>query len=200
MSQLPVCQTDCAMKDQSAGGPVQQYSVQYLPRSPRPGRVSRRTFLVASGAVVAAAAGGGVALGLTSGDDSSTAPLPTHAPAPGALDDLAAAVAAERALLAGTAGALRSATGARRAALRAVHTDHAAHLAALRSAMRDLAYPNSVPPRLRRNHPVAAQWGPAAESRAARVAAGRALRLDGAASALLASIAACEATHAELLT
>jgi hypothetical protein len=142
--------------------------------------------------VVAGAAGGGVALGLSGG---------TTTPAPLQPDVRAALIHAELAeleLAAGTRRALRDARGAERTLLRLVHHDHLAHLAAIRSVIAEAAYP-AEPPRMRRRPRQAPHRDvAAAEARAARAAARRALQLTGAPSALLASIAACEATHAEL--
>jgi hypothetical protein len=153
---------------------------------------SRRAFLAVGAVVVAGAAGGGVALGLSGGT-----PTPARL-RPDVRAALIHAELAEMELVAGTRRALRGARGAERARLRLVHHNHLAHLDAIRSAIAEGAYP-AEPPRLRR-HPRRLPHGDvaAAESRAARVAARRAVQLTGAPSALLASIAACEATHAEL--
>jgi hypothetical protein len=163
-----------------------------LDQPPRSSSAGRRAFLALGGLVVAGAAGGGVALGL-SGGTTPTAPLKPDVRA--ALID---AELAEMDLIAGAAHALRSARGAHRARVQLVHRDHVAHLDAIRSAIAEGAYP-AEPPRVRRRARHVPNGDMAvAESRAARAAARRALELTGAPSALLASIAACEATHAEL--
>jgi hypothetical protein len=152
----------------------------------------RRAFLAVGALAVAGAAGGGVALGLSGG---------TTAPAPLQPDVRAALIHAELAevdLIAGTRQALRDARGAERARLQLVHRDHLAHLDAIRSVVAQAAYP-AEPPRLRHPRHAPHRDPAAAESRAARIAAKRALQLTGAPSTLLASIAACEATHAEVL-
>jgi hypothetical protein len=117
---------------------------------------------------------------------------PTAAPAA-----LIAAVHAERALLAdlvATTGGDRHVRGV----IAQARADHAAHLSALRAVL--AGYPAT---RVGAGHPhgrarTRSQLR-AAERDAAQVAARRAEDLEGAAAALLASIAACEATHAELL-
>jgi hypothetical protein len=111
---------------------------------------------------------------------------------------LTGALAREDALVAGLDATLHgdSALGARLLPLR---DDHSAHAAALRSAL--AAYPTASPS----PSPSAAPTAPtltalrAAELAAARSAAEDSLALRGADAALLASISACEATHAEML-
>ena len=161
------------------------------------GHPSRRTFLVVSGGLVVAGAAGGVALGLASGPSSSSGPLVAHVSA-----ELTAAAAAERSLIATVDAALPSARGSRRAALRLVRSDHVAHLRAIEGAIADAVYPavRSASASASSSPPVAVH-GPVAtaERAASRVAAARAGRLTGAPAVLLASIAAAEASHAELL-
>jgi hypothetical protein len=110
---------------------------------------------------------------------------------------LVAAAQAERALIAdldATAGGRAHARGR----LAQVRADHAAHLTALRGVLAGYAATEAAtgrtPGRARTHAHLRA-----AELHAAQVAARHAAALDGAAAALLASIAACEATHAELL-
>jgi hypothetical protein len=153
---------------------------------------TRRVFLAAGGLLVAGAAGGGVALGL-SGGSSAQAPLQ-----PDVRAALVRAALAEVDLIAAAARAMRTASGPDRATLRLVHRNHVAHLAAVRAAIADAAYP-AHPPRIRKHARHVPGELAAAEARAARAGARRALELTGAPSALLASIAACEAGHAELL-
>lgn len=132
---------------------------------------------------------------------------------------LLAALAAERALIAGidAAGSLPGTDGQ---ILRRIRAEHVAHERALAAAVRAAggdAYPagasHSASPgggpgpsgRPRTGTPPAGGHRPglpalgAAEAAAARAAARRAARLHGRDAALLASISASEATHAELL-
>ncbi len=165
------------------------------PASQRGTGTSRRGFLVA-GALGVVAAGSGVAVGVaTTGDD----PLPfVESP-----QILLGAVAAERALIA-ELDAARTAHPALRPMLAQLRADHAAHLSALRAAVA-LAAP--VPNASAVASPPPAPARPAnrarlriLEQRAATRAAAAALQLGGRDAVLLASIAACEATHAELLS
>lgn len=153
---------------------------------------TRRAFLAAGGLVVAGAAGGGVALGL-SGGTSATSPQ-----RPEVHEALLHAALDEQDLIAAAARAMHSAHSADRPTLRLVHDNHVAHLTAVRGAIAEAAYP-AGPAHIRRHPRHAPGDLAAAEARAARAGARRALQLTGAPSALLASIAACEATHAELL-
>lgn len=176
-----LCETCFAMDDRSTPAPA----------------ATRRGFLVTGGLVVAAAAGGGVALGLATGGSASDA-LDGTPPA-----ELTAAVGAERELIASVDAALRSSSGRRRADLLLIRSDHVAHLGALRALIADTVYPatpSSAP------SPAPAPAGTvgrarlrAGERRASTAAAARAERLAGRPAALLASIAAAEAAHAELL-
>jgi hypothetical protein len=172
----------------------------------RPGIASRRGFLIGGGAVVALAAGGGVALGLAATSDRSE--QPAVAPEPHLSPELTAAADSERALLAQYDAALANARGHHARVLRAIRANHAAHLTALRAALADDAYPLPTPTRSSSRPTSPAPTTPASpdraalrgsETRAARAAADRALRLGGRDAALLASIAASEAAHAELL-
>lgn len=161
---------------------------------------TRRGFLLGSGIVVAAAAGGGVALGLStsSGHEGHDDPFIAHVPA-----ELIAARDAESALLATLDATIAGARPATVRLLRAIRADHAAHVAAIRSSIATAAYPATVPRPSSTPASGRPASGPAlraAESRAARAAAARAARLTGAPAALLASIAASEAAHAELLS
>ena len=102
----------------------------------------------------------------------------------------------ELALVADLDAALRR--GAGPATLPAVRADHAAHVAALHSALAGYSAPSSTPPPSGTPTPTLAQLR-AAEVAAARAAATESAALTGADAALLASISACEATHDELL-
>lgn len=172
-------------------------------------RPSRRGILVAGGLITLAAAGGGTALGLLT--ERPTAEGPPRVP-----PELVAAIAAEQALIASVGAAARDATGTHRQRLGLVHADHVAHLQALRALVAELVYPARVPaaspgapgtagattgatdpastPPVRSPAQLRAD-----ETRAGRVAAGRALGLAGRSATVLASIAAAEAAHAELL-
>ena len=160
----------------------------------RSGRISRRGVLL-GGAAVVVAAGTGVAVG-------ALRPLPEpDKPTGRPPADLVAALAAERVLIA----AIDATTGgspAVRIALRQVRADHVAHRAALQGAVD--AYPE--PPA---DNPLSSPGGTVAaltvaglrgaEEHASARAATRAARLTGRYAALLASIAACESSHAVLL-
>ncbi len=161
---------------------------------PPTGRPSRRGFLLGTGLAVVSA-GGGVAAGLL-----VTRPKPDEVTAPA---ELVAAADAERVLIAALDASLADNPGLA-PVLRQVRADHAAHLGALAASVAavvgvpsESASPTgpSTPPAaldsagLRR-----------AEQLAAKTAAARALRVGGTEAALLASIAACEATHVELLS
>jgi hypothetical protein len=161
--------------------------------SPGPSRgVSRRAVLL-GGAAVVVAAGGGLAVGAlrpVAADDEGTGRPP---------GDLVAARDAEQVLIA----AIDATTGGSalvRTALRQVRADHLAHQIALQAALD--SYPQSPA------GPSPSTSAPAealdvagllsAESAASAQAAARAARLSGPSATLLASIAACEASHAEL--
>lgn len=152
--------------------------------------MSRRAWLACSAVVVAGVAGGVVVAVLQ--------PDPVSGRPQGPPAWLDAAVARERELL-----ALVAATGRADPALRspmtALQADHTAHLQALQAvaaryaaSSASPAAPASPPPGL-----VAVR---AAETRAGEQAADAALLASGSDAALLASIAACEATHVEVLS
>ena len=197
------------MDDDTRGLPLPHH-VEFVPWSGR-GRSgpTRRGLLVGAG-VVAAAAAGGVALGLATGGSDATpfVARPSR--------ELSAAAAAERALIAMVDSALVRARAQQRAHLHAIRADHVAHLAAIEAAIADEMYPATrpsgsgaasasrpaSPTRSRRpsGPPVSLATARSRERAAATAAAARALRLSGRSAALLASIAAAEATHAELLS
>jgi hypothetical protein len=106
-------------------------------------------------------------------------------------------VHAERTLI-GDLDATTGGTAAVRRVIAQARADHAAHLTALRGMLAGYAATASAPTRPHGRPRSLAQLH-AAERDAAQAAARHADALDGAAAALLASIAACEATHAELL-
>jgi hypothetical protein len=162
----------------------------------QPQRRTRRWFLV-SGAAVLVGAGGGVAADL-----AQHRRRPRQRPVAPA--ELRAAVAAERALVAD----LDATTGGGaqvRALLTQLRADHAAHLSALTGLVATYgaagasagASASAAPPAPGVARSVAQLR--AAEQQASAAAADRAARLAGAHAALLASIAACEASHADLL-
>lgn len=162
---------------------------------------SRRGFLIAGGIAVVGATGGGIALGRAAGK-SDSATLVAHPPA-----ELAAAAEAERALIALAEGAAAGVHGRRQSELGMVRANHAAHLAALEALIDDAVYPAVLPStstsRSASSPPPAGVNRTAvraAERRAAATAAARAARLSGRTAVLLASIAAAEAAHAELLS
>jgi len=153
--------------------------------------VSRRGLLL-GGAAVVLAGGGGIAVG-------ALRPLAHHQPTRRPPADLVAAVAAERALI----GAIDATTGGNasvRTALHQIRADHVAHHAALQAAVD--GYPQSpAGAESSSSRPVEAldvAGLRGAEQRASARATTRAARLAGKNATLLASIAACEATHAEL--
>lgn len=155
---------------------------------------SRRAFLAAGAlTVVVGAAGGAVAEVLRDGTPVRGTP---RAP-----DALRVAVTAEQerigaldAALSG-AGAAPGSTAA--ALLMAIRANHVAHEQALRSLLPQ-PQAGAAPP-FAGPAPSRASLA-AAEAAAGRAAAAAALGLTGGAAALLASIAACEAAHAQVLS
>ena len=123
--------------------------------------------------------------------ESSPAPPPRPPAA------LAAAIEAERALIADLDATTGGAPHVRHLIAQA-RADHVAHLNALRKTLRALAPVPAPKPAPVHGRPRKLAELRAAETKAAAVAAQHAASLAGAAAALLASIAACEATHAEL--
>ena len=165
----------------------------------RASRPSRRWFL-AGGVAAVVGAGAGVGVGFL---QPESAPKPNPAPA-----ELTDALAAERELLTLAAVALGR-DPSLRADVAALRSDHTAHLRALQSAIASYdtsptpssttASSTTPTPSSAPTSPVRAQLR-AAERAAATAAAARAERLTGSTAVLLASISACESTHAELLT
>jgi hypothetical protein len=167
-------------------------------RSEQQRGTSRRWFL-AGGAAALVGAGAGVAAGLWT-DETPSRP---RRPAPPQV--LIAAAAAERALLADL-DATTGGTPAVRSVIRQVRADHAAHLGALLGLLATYPAPAGDRPSAALGSASAPPGAPRtraalrdAERRAAAAAAARADRLTGGHAALLASIAAAEATHADLL-
>ena len=159
-----------------------------------PGDPSRRRFLIGSGAAVLLAGGIGTVAAVATEKSSGTATAP-NPPA-----DLIAAASAERALIAAVDRAIsgRSAPAARLALIR---SDHVAHLQALEAAVALVhSSPSPVPTSAGGSPtPISAAQLARLEAGAAKTAAGIAARLTGNDATLLASIAACEACHVELL-
>jgi hypothetical protein len=151
--------------------------------------ISRRGVLgTALGAVLAA--GAGTAAGYLR-------PLHGRPPVQQPNPDLVAALAAEKSLVA-QLDASGKTDGSLAGALSVVRADHEQHAAALEFAIGAVT---STQPTASPAAPKAltrAQLA-AAEAQAATHAAARAMRLSGRDAALLASIAACEQTHRELL-
>ncbi|SHG75768.1 hypothetical protein SAMN05443575_2709 [Jatrophihabitans endophyticus] len=152
---------------------------------------SRRWFLAGAGTVVLAG-GGGVGAAFLRRESGTHAERP---PAP-----LRAAVAAERRLIADL-DATTGGTASVRGVLVQARADHAAHLRALEAVVAGYGAPAAAATASRSpaGTPRSAAELRAAEHRASQQAAARAGTLHGRSAALLASIAACEATHAELL-
>ena len=148
--------------------------------------ITRRA-LLGTGLVVAA---GGIGAAVAGLQPRRRPPAPPAAPR-----QLSDALAREQSLVANVDAALDA-----RPELRQVRDDHAAHAAALRQAI--TRYPAAAPPLVRAAPPPAAGTTAqlrAGELAAARAAAAESAALTGADAALLASISASEATHAELL-
>jgi hypothetical protein len=148
---------------------------------------SRRWFLAGGAGLIAGGAAGAV-VELVS-DDGPPEP-PTAPPA------LLAAARAERALIADL-DATTGGTPAVRQVIGLARADHAAHLEVLTAMLARYRRP-PAPHRRPRGRPRTLAQPHLAEIDAARDAAERAASLAGASAALLASIAACEASHAEL--
>ncbi|MGI8678523.1 MAG: hypothetical protein ACR2LX_07545 [Jatrophihabitans sp.] len=126
-------------------------------------------------------------------DDASPA-LPATPPAA-----LVAAVDAERVLIADLDATTGGAAAVRRVITQA-RANHAAHLQTLHALLGQFDRPSasaSAPAALK-GTPLTADALRAAERRASAAAARHAAQLDGRTAVLLASISACEATHAEL--
>lgn len=168
------------------------------PRRPRPGpahaapapgsRISRRWFLAGGLAVLT---GGGAGVGADFWRHHRPAPLP---PPPAAL---LAAATVEQALIADLDATTGGPPEVRRVIV-AARADHAAHLSAVQDLLTSYRAPTARPA-LPRGTPRTLAQLRVAEQRAAAGAASRASGFGGTRAALFASIAASEATHAELL-
>jgi hypothetical protein len=180
-----------AMSDPNLPPEISPDDLPSSPPEPEPSTpgTSRRWFL-AGGVAVLLGGGAGVLAEVL----HESAPTPAS-PAPAAL---VTAVDAERVLIAALdampAGVRRSGT-----VVAQIRADHAAHLHALRRLLTTYPRPARRPAHPGFVQPRTLDQLRGVETYAARDAAQRAAALDGAAAALLASIAACEATHAELL-
>ena len=150
-----------------------------------------RRFVLGTAGIAALAAAGGV------GYSFWRTRNPVHHAAPA---ELVAAAQAERALVAYLDAVLRAsepAAGDKRQALTQVRRDHAAHATALDAALSAYSPTRAEEAQLHAGLDIAGVR--AVESAAAQRAARQAARLQGEHAVLLASIAACEATHLELL-
>jgi hypothetical protein len=143
-------------------------------------------------------AGGGVATELRRPKPRKKTPVPPPAV-------LVAALAAERALLTSLDVSL-AASPSSRELLTQLRTDHLAHEQALLAAIAQASDPDARPSPsatpttpITRPQPLTTARLRSAEQLASGQAADRAAQLTGRNATLLASIAACEATHAELL-
>lgn len=152
---------------------------------------SRRWFLAGAAAVLLGG-GAGVAAEFVHTRHPAAPPSPPGPPAA-----LSAAAVAERRLIADL-DATTGGTPAVRQIIVAARADHADHLAALEDLLATYPAPGPAPDRLPGKPRTRAQLR-TAEQRASSAAARHAEALDGARAALLASISACEATHAELM-
>lgn len=154
--------------------------------------VTRRA-LLGSGLVILGGAAG-TAVGLTRPLPVRTPPVP-----PAALTD---SVTREHRLIARLDSSI--AAGNRDPRLRVVRADHVAHLAALQAAVQDIVRPTASPtapvPSLPPLPPASLTQLGSAETDAAKAAAAASTVLTGRVAVVLASIAACETTHAKLLT
>ncbi|MEO6887108.1 MAG: hypothetical protein ABI232_12610 [Jatrophihabitantaceae bacterium] len=159
---------------------------------------SRRTFLIGSGVAVAVGAGGGIAAGaLRAGPHRSTPSEPPPV--------LVAALASELALIA----SIKASTGggaAVQAKLAEVARNHLTHATVLQALIDDTvteptpSHASGSPSQPPSAPPLTLARLAAAERRASATAARRAAALSGRDATLLASIAACEATHVALLS
>lgn len=162
-----------------------------LPQAPP----SRRGFLVV-GALAVVSAGAGVLVAVHHDSSSST---------PQAVADtreLNAAAESERELIALIDALAKHAHGSRAALLAALRADHVAHQTAVRAAIADAMYPRTPAKSIRKPYSgPKPEFGDllAQEQAATRSARTRAAKLTGRSAALLASIAASEAIHVELL-
>src|SRR5581483_2246927 len=155
---------------------------------------TRRAVLLSAAAIAAGAAGGGAYAAIRPEPATGRASAPP---------DLAAAAQAESRLLALIDAAVTAHGLA--GTLAGVRADHQAHAAALQAEI--ASYPGSRTPEPYNPPPAVAPTPAAAlaqirgaEQQAAIDAAARARTLAGPAATVLASISACEATHAALLS
>lgn len=157
---------------------------------PRDRAPTRRWFLAGGAALIA----GGSAGAITELVRETPAEPPPPPPAA-----LIAAADAERALIADL-DATTGGTPSVRAVIVQTRANHAAHLAALTALLSRFRAPSpSSSPAPPRGTPRTVAALRDAEQRATSAAARHAAALSGGTAALLASIAACEATHAALL-
>lgn len=166
-----------------------------FPHGPLPQAPPSRRGVLVVGALAVVAAGAGALVGVHHTTSSlATAEADTR--------ELRAAGEAERELILLIDRLAEHAHGSRAALLAALRADHVAHQAAVRAAIADAVYPHPAPKLI--GKPVAVPKPKLAdlrvrEQQATRAARTRAARLTGRSAALLASIAASEAIHVELL-
>ena len=162
------------------------------PAEPPAARRHTRRWVLAGGLAILAGGGAGVGAAFLRHHPKHRPPPP---PPP---TDLVAAAAAERRLIADLVATTGGSPDVRVVIAQAT-VNHRAHLAALEALLRQYRAPVARPTRLRGSPRTKAQLR-AAEHSAAIAAAGRAAHQGIALAGLLASISACEATHAELLS
>ncbi|MCW2494796.1 hypothetical protein [Jatrophihabitans sp.] len=158
---------------------------------------SRRGFVIGGLASVLLAGGAGATVAMLR-------PLSRHRATPKQPPAALTAAAAVEAVLLRDLDRAIAAAPANGTVLRQLRADHAAHLAGLTAAIRVAVFDGTTPaPSASSTPPLAPLRSTAqlraAETAAARAAAAGALTLTGDDAALLASISACEASHAELL-
>jgi hypothetical protein len=162
------------------------------PSVPAGSGTSRRWFLAGGLTLAALVAGAGGGVGIEFLRHRSPEPPPA---APAAL---VAAAAAERALVADLSATTGGAPDVR-LVIEQAQVNHRAHLAAIEDLLTAYGTPSPTPSPPRGIPRTKVQLR-AAEMAAATAATQRAEALRGRQATLLASIAACESTHAELLT
>ena len=169
--------------------PIPPPSVAALSEPPAPPRHTRRWILAGGLAILA---GGGAGVGA-----AFLRHRPKHRP-PAPPELLLAAAEAERRLIADLV-ATTGGSAEVRVVIAQATANHRAHLAVLEGLLGHYAPPSTAASRVPGTPLTKAQLR-TAEQAASGTAAARALRLSGRESALFASIAACEASHAELFS
>lgn len=160
------------------------------PAEPAAGRRHTRRWFLAGGVAILAGGGAGVGAAFLRRHPKHRRPTPPAA--------LVAVAETERRLIAD----LEATTGGApdvRVVIEQATANHRAHLAVLEGLLGAYARQSTAPSRVPGTPRTKAQLR-AAEQAASGTAAARAMRLSGRESALFASIAACEASHAELFS